>query len=226
MQPVESRSEYPWTLGEQLRDFQEQLAGQLPQELHTRLSTAIGGLIDSKPDANALRVGHQAPDFTLRDVSGQCITLSQEMSHGPVVLTFVRGSWCPYCDLQLRAYSLMTPQLKILNARLIAVSPQRPQAEVQNAGEHRTLGFPILFDLANDVARRYGLVYSIDAAMRAVLDSFGLDLAAVNGVDRWELPVPATYIVSGDGRIHWAHVEADYRLRAEPSEILRALRAL
>jgi len=226
MQPTEPHSAVPWTLSRQIREFQEQLARQLPKELHARLSAAIEGLIESQPAAAALRGRHQAPDFTLRDVSGRPFTLSQEMRGGPVVLTFYRGSWCPYCDLQLRAYSRMIPDLARFGAHLIAISPQRPEAEVANASEHRALGFPILFDPANEVARRYGLIYSVGASMRAVFDSFGLDLAAVNGVERWELPVPATYIVANDGRIRWSHVEVDYRLRAEPAEILQALGGL
>lgn len=226
MQPTESHPDKLWTLSQRVCELQKQLARQLPKDLHARLSAAIDGLIESQPAAAALGVGQQAPDFTLHDLSGQLVILSEEISRGPVVLTFYRGSWCPYCDLQLRAYSRMIPDLTRFGARLIAISPQRPEAEVQNAGEHRALGFPILFDLANEVARRYGLIYSIDAPMRAVFDSFGLDLAAVNGVERWELPVPATYIVARDGRIRWSHVEADYRLLAEPGEILQALRAL
>ena len=94
------------------------------------------------------------------------------------------------------------------------------------AVEHRALGFPVLSDVGNRVAREYGLVYSVGELMRSVLTGFGLDLSLVNGTGGWELPVPATFVVAADARIHWVSVEADYRLRAEPEQILGALRQL
>jgi peroxiredoxin len=214
------------SLSQQLRHFQEQLAMQLPQEARERLSRAIDSLIESQPAAAALRTGSQAPDFSLTALGGGSVTLSRLVLNGPVVLVFYRGSWCPYCDLQLRAYARMLPELTRLNARLVAISPQQSAVEVPNAREHRELGFPILFDSENAVARRYGLIYSVDELMRTVLGGFGLDLGAINGSEKWELPVPATFVVTKGLQIRWSHVEADYRLRAEPDAILRALQAL
>ena len=214
------------SLSQQLRHFQEQLAVVLPQEAHARLCRAIDSLVESQPAAAALRTGSQAADFSLSALGGGIVTLSRLVLNGPVVLVFYRGSWCPYCDLQLRAYARMLPELTRLNARLVAISPQEPAVEVPNAGEHRELGFPILFDSQNAVARRYGLVYPVDELMRTVLSGFGLDLGAINGYEQWELPVPATFVVTAGLQIRWSHVEADYRLRAEPDDILEALQAL
>jgi peroxiredoxin len=214
------------SLSQQLRHFQEQLAVQLPHEAHARLGSAIDSLIESQPAAAALRTGSQAPDFSLPALGGGIVTLSRMVLNGPVVLVFYRGSWCPYCDLQLRAYGRMLPELIRHNARLVAISPQQPTVEVPNAGEHRGLGFPILFDSRSAVARRYGLVYAVDELMRSVLSGFGLDLGAVNGSEHWELPVPATFVVTAGLQIRWSHVEADYRLRAEPDDILKALQPL
>ena len=214
------------SLSQQLRQFQEQLAVQLPQEAHARLCSAIDSLVESHPAAAALRTGSLAPDFSLPALGGGIVTLSRLVLNGPVVLVFYRGSWCPYCDLQLRAYARMLPDLTRLNARLVAISPQRPTVEVPNAAEHRKLGFPILFDSGNVVARSYGLIYSVEELMRTVLSGFGLDLGAINGSEQWELPVPATFVVTDGLQIRWSHVEADYRLRAEPDDILRALEAL
>jgi peroxiredoxin len=120
----------------------------------------------------------------------------------------------------------MIPQLQRAGAQLIAISPQRADAAVPNAAEHRVLSFPVLTDAGNRVAREYGVVYSVDALMRSLFTDFGLDIPSVNGTDRWELPVPATFLVAADGRIRWTYVRDDYRLRAEPDHILRALREL
>jgi peroxiredoxin len=140
-----------------------------------------------------------------------------------MIVTFYRGSWCPYCDLTLRAYSKMIPQLRQAGAQLVAISPQRADAAVPNAAEHRQLDFPVLSDAGNRVAREYGLVYSVAAPMRALFADFGLDVPSVNGITSWELPVPATFLVTPDSRIRWAYVESDYRLRAEPQRLLQAL---
>jgi peroxiredoxin len=210
----------------ELLEFQRQLSQKLPPEMHARLSAAIDRMVATHPGVAALKVGQHAPDFELPSVGGGAIALADELRAGPVVLAFYRGSWCPYCDLQLRAYSKLVPQLRSAGARLLAVSPQLPEAAVPNADEHRSLGFPLLTDAGSAVARRYGLVYALDDAMRSVLHGFGLDLSTVNGVASWELPVPATYVMTPDRRIRWAHVDDDYRRRAEPADILRAVAAL
>jgi peroxiredoxin len=213
----------PQSLAEDLQNLRQQVASLLSPAIHTRLSTAIDNLVRSRPEAAAVGVGQTAPEFSLLDLAGGTVTLSEQLRAGPVVLTFYRGSWCPYCDLALRAYSKMVPQLHRAGARLIAISPQRYDAAVPNAVEHRALDFLVLSDPDNRVARKYGLVYSVDALMRSVLADFGLDISAVNGAATWDLPVPATFVVAPDGRIRWACVETDYRLRAEPDQIIRAL---
>lgn len=216
----------PQSLAEDLQNLRQQVANQLPADIHARLSTAIDDLVRSQPGAEAVRVGQQAPEFSLPDLTGHVVTLSEQLRAGPVVLIFYRGSWCPYCDLALRAYSKMVPRLQRLGARLIAISPQRYDAAVPNAAEHRALNFPVLSDAGNRVARKYGLVYSVDTLMRSVLTGFGLDLASVNGAATWELPVPATFVVAPDARIRWGYLQTDYRLRAEPERIIRALSEL
>jgi peroxiredoxin len=211
------------SLAQELLGFQQQLAKNLPADLMGRLQAAIERMIASRPDAAALRSGQPAPDFTLQRYDGGSFALADALRDGPLVLTFFRGSWCPYCDLQLRAYSKIVPALREQGVQLVAVSPQRADAAVPNAAEHRSLGFPVLVDAGNEVARRYGLVYELDDEMRAVLNGFGLDLAAINGNSAWELPVPATFIIGRDRRIRWAHVDANYHRRAEPADILQAL---
>jgi peroxiredoxin len=194
--------------------------------MHSRLSTAIDDLIRSRPGASAVRVGERAPEFTLPSLGGNSVTLSKQLRAGPVVLTFYRGSWCPYCDLTLRAYSKMIPQLHRAGAQLIAISPQRADATAPNAAEHARFDFPVLSDSGNRVAREYGLVYCVDAMMRSVFGDFGLDLSIINGAASRELPVPATFLVKADATIRWAYVEPDYRRRAEPDHILQALSQL
>jgi peroxiredoxin len=211
------------SLAQQLVAFQQQLGKNLPPDVMGRLSAAIERMIESRPGTAALHSGQPAPDFTLQQYGGGSFTLADALRDGPLVLTFYRGSWCPYCDLQLRAYSKILPALREQGVQFAAVSPQSADAAVPNAAEHGSLGFPVLVDAGNAVARRFGLVYDVADDMRAVLNGFGLDLTVVNGSPAWEVPVPATFVIGRDRRIRWAHVDADYRRRAEPADILRAV---
>jgi len=208
-----------------LREQLAQVDAQTPEAVLKRI-VAANNELEAAEARPGLAIGAQAPEFSLPNATGQPVSLSSRLAAGPVVLVFYRGSWCPYCDLQLRAYARMLPELTRLNARLVAISPQQPAVEVPNVSEHRELGFPLLFDSQNAVARRYALIYPVDELMRTVLSGFGLDLATINGSEQWELPVPATFVVTDGLQIRWSHVEADYRLRAEPDDILRALRTL
>ena len=132
----------PAPLAQGLPEFQRQLAKTLPPDAHARLAAAIDGMFATKPGAAALKVGQPAPDFVLPSLDGGTVALANELLAGPVVLTFYRGSWCPYCDLQLRAYAKLVPLLRSASARLLAVSPQAAEAAVPNASDHRGLGFP------------------------------------------------------------------------------------
>jgi peroxiredoxin len=112
-----------------------------------------------------------------------------------------------------------------LGATLVAVSPQTPDESLTTV-EKAELSFAVLSDADSATSRRYGLVYTLDAAMREVMQGFGNDLTTINGTDTWELPVPATYVIGTDGIVAFAFADPDYRHRAEPSDVLAALRGL
>jgi peroxiredoxin len=173
----------------------------------------------------AVNVGDTAPNFTLPDVTGKSIVLSDLLRTGPVVLTFYRGGWCPYCNIQLRAYQGVLPQMRDLGARLVAISPQLPDYSFDTANKNE-LTFDVLSDVGNAVARSYGLVYSLPEEIRAALRSNNKALPSINGSVTWELPVPATYVVGRDGLVALAYVEVDYRKRLEPETLLTCLRSL
>ncbi|WP_412070437.1 peroxiredoxin-like family protein [Rubrivirga sp. IMCC43871] len=173
----------------------------------------------------ALGVGDRAPDFQLPGVDGATVRLSDLLIDGPVVLTFYRGAWCPYCNTQLRDYQQALARVEAAGAQLVAVSPQAPDSSTALA-DRAALAFPVLSDLGNAVSRAYGLVYRVDDATRRRYESVGVDLDRYNGTDDWELPVPATYVVRRDGTIAAAFVEADYTQRASARMVLDALDAL
>jgi peroxiredoxin len=173
----------------------------------------------------AVNVDETAPDFALLDAAGKSIILKDLLRSGPVVLTFYRGAWCPYCNIQLRAYQSVLPQISALGARLVAISPQLPDNSLDTVNKN-ALTFDVLSDVGNDVARRYGLVYSLAEEIRSALRSNNKALPSINGDESWELPVPATYVIARDRRVALAYIEVDYRKRLEPEALLTCLKSL
>ena len=196
-----------------------------PPEAPPVTPTAAPAPTAEEAAASALRVGDRAPDFALPDAAGRTVRLSERLAEGPVVLTFYRGAWCPYCNTSLRQLQEALPEIEAAGASLVAVSPQTPEgsAEMEQA---QGLTFPVLSDAGNRVSRDYGLVFRVPEEVRERYQASGIDLARVNGTDAWELPVPATYVIGPDGTVRYAFVEADYTRRAAPRDLLDALRQL
>ena len=170
----------------------------------------------------ALAVGDIVPNFTLPNVHRRKISLSEVLRKGPAVVTFYRGGWCPYCNIQLRAYQRALPEIAELGGQMIAISPQLPDGSLLVAKKN-VLEFEVLSDVGNAVARSFGLVYALPDELRAALTSNNKALPGINGDDSWELPVPATFIVAPDRSVLLAHIDVDYRRRLAPEDIIRAL---
>ena len=186
------------------------------EEVPASPEEAVGG---------ALGVGATAPDFALPDIDGGTVRLYDLLAQGPVVLTFYRGAWCPYCNTSLQGFQAELGDIMDAGGYLVAVSPQ---AEIgsQEMADTNALSFPVLSDAGNRVSRDYGLVFSVDSTTQERYKTVGIDLAEVNGADAWELPVPATYVIDRDGTVRAAFVEADYTQRADPRDVIAALREL
>ncbi|MGI4744082.1 MAG: peroxiredoxin-like family protein [Janthinobacterium lividum] len=212
--------------------FQQELA-TTAQHLATALPPAAAQTIDGGIVAveasgrvrHALHTGQLAPNFTLPDAAGAAVTLALLLQNGPVVLFFYRGNWCPYCNVQLRAYQQLLPELTRHVARLVAISPQTPDFTSLTVNE-KALDFPVLSDVGNAVARQYGLAYEVGAEVADTLRSVGIDLSAYNGTSADELPFTATFVIGTDGIIAWSWVEANFKHRADPADILAALAPL
>lgn len=175
--------------------------------------------------AQALREGAPAPRFTLPDPTGQPVSLDALLAQGPVVVAFYRGAWCPYCNLQLKAYQNSLADMQALGTSLVAISPQTPDGSLSMVEKH-DLRFPVLSDAGNAVARQFGLVYTMNPKVQATALKLGNDLRTVNGSGTWDLPIPATYVLDRQGIIRLAYVEGDHTQHLEPARILDALRSL
>ena len=176
---------------------------------------------------HALKVNDTAPAFTLPDAFGHEISLRALLAKGPVVISFYRGEWCPFCNLELRALQEALPKMQELGATLVAISPEKPEGGVA-ATEKNKLTFTVLSDFSNKVARQFGIVFQVGEQLQDLSKNvFKNDLALRNGEDSYQLPVPATFVVDTVGVIRFAHIDVDYMTgRAQPEEILAALTAI
>jgi peroxiredoxin len=174
----------------------------------------------------AVGVGDTAPDFTLPNAAGTDVALRDLLDDGPVVLSFFRGGWCPYCSLELRALQESLADIEGAGARLVAVAPQTPKDAFQTKRKN-DLDFEVLSDAGHEVARTYGLVFELPDALKDVYrDEFGVDLTEKNADGSWNLPIPATYVVDDEQTVCYAFAEADYTHRADPSQIVDTLQDL
>ena len=169
------------TLGEQLA---------APERV-AMMEAATADLRASDIEARALKAGDKAPDLTLPDALNRPVRLSTLWAEGPLVLIFYRGGWCPYCNLELRAWQQQLPALQRLGGQLVAVSPQTPDNSLSTA-EKNELAFPVLSDSALQAGTGFGVAFEMPPELIELYSRVGNDLAVLNGNSRWVLPVPAT----------------------------------
>jgi peroxiredoxin len=213
------------SLRDSIATFTAGMAKHAPPEVIATLGAEIHKLAESGIAKRSLQVGAKAPEFSLPDAHGKTVTLSGLLARGPAVVTFYRGGWCPFCDLQLRSYQGVLGQIHDLGAELVAISPQTPDYALSDV-EKKQLTFPVLTDKGNATARQYGLVFKLSDVMQQLQTGFGNPIPKFNGDQAWELPMPGTFVLDRGGVVRLAHVDPDYMKRLEPAAILDALRAL
>ncbi len=211
------------SLGQRISAFQAERFPHMDPAVRAVLQDTTDELVRSGIAERSLAIGDPAPDFSLPNARGETVTLAETIARGPAVVTFYRGSWCPYCNLTLRAYQQHLSEMQAMGATLLAISPQTPDNSLSTV-EKNELEFEVLSDAGNLVARRYRLVFVLPEPLRSVYREMGIDLAEVNGDTSWELPMPGTFVVDGDAIIRLAFVDAEYRRRLEPTAILETLR--
>jgi len=194
-----------------------------PAHIHEPMHRATAELIASGAAKKALKVGAKAPTFTLTDAEGKPVSSVEWLREGPLVVTFYRGVWCPYCNMDLQAIEAALPDLEARGARLVAISPQTAPNSRRSQRENK-LSFPILSDPRNEVAAAFGLRFELpDYLADLYKNVFRNDLAIVNGDDSWTLPMPARFVIAQDGTIVYAEVNPDYTRRPDPETLLPVL---
>jgi len=195
----------------------------VPYSVIETMHRATAELIDSRAAQKALKAGDKAPSFTLNDPDGKPVSSTDLLREGPLVVTFYRGVWCPYCNMELQALQAALPEIHEAGASLVAISPQ-VAANSRKSVRQNALTFPILSDTHNDVAAAFGLRFELQDYLVQLYKSLKNDLPAFNGDPSWTLPMPARYVIAPDGTIVYAEVNPDYTRRPDPSEMLPAIR--
>ena len=213
------------SLTQDLADLAAQNAQKIPAEAQAVMARAGDDLAKLGLEDNSLKTGDRLPEFTLTNAVGKSVKSIDLLAKGPVVLAFYRGGWCPYCNLELRALQAALPDIQAAGAQLVAIAPETPDNSLTTQ-EKNDLSFEVLSDIGNQVARELGLVFTVPEYLRPIYEKFSIDIVAHNGDENFELPVPATYIVTPQGEIVHHFVNIDYRQREDPERILAVLKQL
>ncbi len=212
-------------LKDEIQKMQEAMLPQIPEDVLKLLFSKIEELVNSGIAERTLNEGDELPQINLPNAVGKSINVNSMLKDGPVVISFYRGAWCPYCNLELKALQQALPEIKLLDAQLIAISPNTPDNSISSIEKHG-LEFEVLTDAGNKIAKEFRLVFNLAEELRPIYKQFNFDIPKYNGDESWELPIPATYIVNTDGKIMHAFVNADYTKRIEPTEIISKLKEL
>ena len=208
---------------EGLKGLIEQLGGMLPEDKLAIFNHDATQLAQTYTSPLKLKKGDKAPSFSLPNAAGKTIGLNDLLQQGAVVLTFYRGTWCPYCNLQLSMYQKILPQIKQAGASLIAVSPMTPDNSLQMIDTNK-LQFEVLSDVGNKVSGQFTTVIKNPETSIQAMADLGYDFHSFYDDKSAELPVPATFVIGKDGTLLFASSEGgDYRERIEPQEILDVL---
>lgn len=213
------------SLAQNIQAFQDELIPTIPADTLKILMAELQVLIDTGIAEKAVQKGHSFPAFELSNANGETRSLSGFLSQGPLVISFYRGAWCPYCNLEINALQQRLPEITAAGAQLIAISPQQPNKSADQITSSQ-LTFEVLSDIENKLAKKCGLVFTLPESLRPIYETWQIDIPGHNGDDSFELPIPATYIVDASGHVRYAHVDMDYTRRLEPDVIIEQLKML
>ncbi|TMO71194.1 alkyl hydroperoxide reductase [Pseudoalteromonas sp. S3785] len=210
------------SLKKQIDAYNVQKEAKLPSDVLALMEQTTNELIAQHIKDKALQIGAKISNFSLQNHNDEYVELADLLNKGPVIISFYRGNWCPYCNLELKALNDYLPQFKTHSAQLIAISPQLPD-ETLSTAQKNDLEFNVLSDINNKVAEQFGLLFTLDKRIQALYSQFGIDFEKYYGDKSYKLPLPATYVINQKGIITYAFLNEDYTLRAEPIDVMAAL---
>ncbi len=210
------------SLQDELDDITAQTRSLVQPERLELNEREIAELFATGIEDNLLKPGSLAPSFALPDVNGKLVRSTDLLALGPLVVNFFRGRWCPYCMTELEAWRDRFQELREHGALLVAISPQTVRQNDFTLTQH-SLSFPLLRDEGASVAAAFGADYSVPESMQAYYRSILVNIPFINGEESWRLPIPATFVIDRNSIVLWSQGHADFRVRPEPGDALKAL---
>lgn len=211
------------SLKDELGTFAKQMSQNAPQEVLETMGAEIGKLAQSGIIDTALKVGDKAPEFELKDSNGNTVCLSNLTQKGNVVISFNRGNWCPFCNIEFKHLQNALDEIKRAGANLVVISPQLPEKSSEVKSQNG-LDYPILFDKGNQIAKQFGISFSLPESLRPIHKAFEMDIPAHNGDESFGLPIPATYVVNGNNEIVFTSVNPNWMERVETKDYLAVIK--
>lgn len=207
-----------------LKTLNDKNREQIPNEVLEVMDKATSDLKKDHFADKTLKVGDSFPDATLLNIKGKEVNLKDFNNGKKLIVSFYRGGWCPYCNLELKALQNSITEFIANGAELIAITPETPDNSLSTS-EKNNLSFEVLSDIDNVFAKKIGLVFQLPESIKAIYSQFGLDIKKHNNNDNYELPVPATFVINEEGKVIYRFVNEDYTKRADTEEILNVLKA-
>jgi len=207
-------------LSEQLRDKQAGSIKRNGKEIINLMNEATVNLKKSGIEESAKSAGDLFDNEILLDLDSKKVDLYELLDGKPAIISFYRGSWCPYCNLELRAYEAMLNEQQNKDVSMIAISPEQPDVTSVEQDVSK-LNFTVLSDVDNKLANKLRIVFQLPETIQNI---YGAAVVKSTGSPEHNLPLPSTYVVDKDHKIIKAWIDADYTKRAEPSEVLEVYR--
>ncbi|MFD2587939.1 peroxiredoxin-like family protein [Croceitalea marina] len=213
------------SLTETLLAYNKKSRERIPAASLAIMDRATKALVNENIINNSIKKGDTLPVTQLVNAKGEKLDLGKLLDNGPLVISFYRGGWCPYCNFELRALQQIQPELKQLGANLVAITPETPDNSLTTV-EKNEIAFDVLTDYDNSYAKELGLVFKMPPDLQEVYNAFGIDVEAHNENSNFELPMPATLVVGSNRKVLYSFVNEDYTKRADTVAILEALKQL
>lgn len=206
------------TLTQTLKERADRSAAKSPPSVKLEFQRALNELKASGIEKTAIQKGTNAPSFKIDGKS-----FSSYYTEKPVILKFYRGSWCPYCQIEMKAYEEYKARFEAKGYQIIVLTPDT-KVEIAKFRDKQKITIPIYSDKENAIAKKFGIAFKLDKKLSKVYKDFGIDLKKSQENDLDELPLPGTYVINKKGKITYAFIDADYKLRQDPGELLRILK--
>lgn len=212
-------------LAQKLSTQFENFKKNAPSQIKDPVLASRENFIASYQISSAAKVGDTFPSFRLTNAVGKEVTRDELLAQGPLLITFYRGEWCPFCNMALIALQERVDYFKAKGVTLVAISPELPNSNLSTTEKH-ALKFQVLSDVGNKLAKELGILFAMPDSVRPAFDIMGHDLKGRNGDDSFELPLPATFLVDAKGIVRNSYVNPDYTKRIEPDTAMEWVDAL